>query len=158
MKKLLIAAMLMITTPVTAWAGHEEVMSYIESDNAPYLADTTAYVHGTVCSRGERPRDGIAASAPEYYGSALVAYEAIPDGDGYRLGDFIRVFEILDCGYGKSTGNGIPSKVRPDKKSQGTIEIGKSFDIFCESEEDAAEWMRETGGKIFVQVIREPAG
>ena len=40
---------------------HELTESFVESDNAPVLMDTTAYIHGTICSHGEKIRKGIAA-------------------------------------------------------------------------------------------------
>ncbi|MBO5597610.1 MAG: hypothetical protein J5943_03270 [Oribacterium sp.] len=132
---------------------HEMVMSYIEEDNAPFLVDTTAYCHGTVCSHGDIPRDGIVAAAPEWYGMACVIYEAIPEGDSYTMGSLIGVYEIKDTGYGRSSGDGVPSKVRSDKDSRGTIETGKCIDRYCENYGDAKEWMKRTGGKIFIQVM-----
>lgn len=158
MRKLLAAMAISALFPVTAWAGHEEVMSCIESDNAPVLMETTAYTYGTVCSHGIRARKGIAAISPEWYGSAVIVYEAVEGKDGYEVGDMICILEGLDTGYGKSTGDGIPSKVRPDKGSRGTIEVGRTIDVFCESEEEAEDWMSMTGGKVMAQVIRDVRG
>ena len=144
--------------PADNVGDHDLVMSYIESDNAPVLMNTTAYTYGTVCSHGARARQGIAAIAPEWYGSAVVLYEAVEGEDGYEVGDFICILEGLDTGYGKSTGDGVPSRVREDKDSRGTIETGKTIDVFCESEADAMEWMERTGGKVMCQIIREARG
>ena len=132
---------------------HEKVMEYIEEDNAPFLIDTTAYCHGTICSHGDKPREGIVAAAPEWYGMACVIYEAVPTGDGYKCGDFIGIYEIKDTGYGKSSNNGIPSKIRSDKEHQGTIEIGKCIDKYSYTYAEAKEWMRLTGGKVFIQLM-----
>lgn len=132
---------------------HEKVMEYIEEDNAPFLVDTTAYCHGTVCSHGDKAREGIVAAAPEWWGMACVIYEAIPTEDGYECGDLIGVYEILDTGYGKSSGDGVPSKIRSDKGSRGTIEIGQCIDRYCYTYSGAKEWMRKTGGKIFIQIV-----
>ena len=137
---------------------HDLVESFIESDNAPVLMDTTAYIHGTICSHGDKARKGIAAIAPEWYGSAVIVYEAVPDGKDYKTGDWLCILEGLDTGYGKSTGDGIPSKVRPEKDSRGTIEAGKTIDVYCESMEEATEWMELTGGKVMVQIIRGVKG
>ena len=137
---------------------HDLVESYVEADNAPVLMETTAYTYGAVCSHGDRARKGIAAIAPQWYGSAVVLYEAVETEDGYEVGDFLCVLEGLDTGYGRSTGDGVPSKVRPDKGSRGTIEVGRTIDVFCESKEEAADWMSMTGGKVMAQVIRGVKG
>lgn len=139
--------------PITSLA-----QSYVESEASPVLMSTTAYIHGEVCSHGDRARKGIAAIAPEWYGAAVVVYEAVKGADGYEVGDLICVLEGLDTGYGKSTGDGVRSKVRPDRASRGTIEAGKTVDVFCESREDAVEWMEKTKGKVMVQIIREVEG
>jgi len=137
---------------------HDLAMSYIEADNAPVLMETTAYIHGEVCSHGDRPREGIAAVAPEWYGSAAVVYEAVRGEDGYEPGGLLGIFECLDTGYGYSTGDGVPSRVRDDKGSRGTIEVGRHIDIYREDREGAEEWMEMTGGKVMVQIIRDAKG
>ena len=68
--------------------------------------------------------------------------------DKHRL-----IYEIRDTGYGKSSGDGIPSKIRKDKSSRGTIETGKCIDRYCTNLQDAKKWMEFTGGKIFIQII-----
>lgn len=132
---------------------HERVMEYIEKDNAPFLIDTTAYCHGTICSHGDRAREGIVAAAPEWWGMACVIYEAIPTEDGYECGSLIGIYEILDTGYGKSSGDGVPSRIRSDKDSRGTIELGQCIDRYCYTYSDVQEWMERTGGKIFIQLL-----
>lgn len=153
-----VIAAIALAFPTHVKADHDLVMSYIESDNAPVLMETTAYTYGKVCSRGVRARQGIAAIAPEWYGAAVVLYEAVEGEDGYEVGDLLCILEGLDTGYGKSTGDGVPSKVRDDKDSRGTIEMGKTVDVFCESEEEAREWMERTGGKVMCQIIRDVKG
>lgn len=119
----------------------------------PILVNTTAYTEGEICSHGDRAREGIVAGKPEWYGQACVIYEAVPNGNGYQIGDVIGFYEVLDTGYGKTTKNGIPSKVRADKKSQGTIETGRCIDKYSESYADAVEWMRITGGRVYIQIL-----
>lgn len=119
----------------------------------PMLVSTTAYTEGTICSHGDRAREGIVAGMPEWYGNACVVYEAISEGGEYRMGNAIGIFEVLDTGYGKSTRDGIPSKVRVDKPNRGTIEAGRCIDKYSESYADAVEWMELTGGMVFVQII-----
>lgn len=119
----------------------------------PMLVNTTAYTEGKVCSHGDRAREGIVAGKPEWYGQACIVYEAVPSEGGYQIGDYIGVFEILDTGYGKSVKDGVPSKVRADKASRGTIEVGKCIDKYAESYADAVEWMRITGGRVYIQIL-----
>lgn len=119
----------------------------------PMLVNTTAYTEGTVCSHGDRARQGIVAGKPEWYGQACVVYEAVPSEGGYQIGDVIGIYEVLDTGYGKSTKDGIPSKVRADKQSQGTIEVGRCIDKYSESYADAKDWMETTGGICYIQII-----
>ena len=119
----------------------------------PILVNTTAYTEGKVCSHGDRAREGVVAGMPEWYGQACIVYEAVPSEGGYQIGDVIGIYEVLDTGYGKTTKNGIPSKVRADKKSQGTIEVGRCIDKYAESYADAVDWMRITGGRCFIQII-----
>lgn len=125
---------------------------------APVLVNTTAYTEGTVCCRGVKAREGIVAGRPEWYGSACVIYRAVPDGGSYRMGSAIGIYEVLDTGYGRSTRDGIPSRVRADKTSRGTIEVGQCIDRYSESYESAVDWMRETGGKCYIQIIKGVEG
>ena len=117
------------------------------------LMNTTAYYHGQITYSGQAVREGIAAGKEEWIGEAAVIYEAIPRGDGYEAGDLLGVYEIQDIGYGKSSGDRIPSKVRSDKDSRGTIERGECLDIYRESYDRCVEWMKQTGGMVYVQII-----
>jgi hypothetical protein len=126
---------------------------YMGEDNNPILMETTGYCHGTHGSHGDKMREGYAACAPELYGDAVMVYEAVKQDDGtYHMGDYIETFEIRDCGYGYSTGQG-RSEVRSDKKYAGTIETGIHLDVYREDLSGCREWMQRTGGKIFAVVI-----
>lgn len=127
--------------------------SWIEYDNRPVLMETTGYCEGTITYSGEHVRPGIVAAAPEWIGQCCVMYEAIPDGDGYAVGGYIGTYEILDTGYGRDTGDGIQSRIRPDKASRGTIEVGRSIDVWYSSLPEVTEWMRRTGGMAYVQIL-----
>ena len=146
MKKALTAlavSFLLFAVPTTTVHGAE-----------PMLVSTTAYTEGKICSHGDRARQGIVAGKPEWYGQACIVYEAVPSNDGYQIGDVIGIYEVLDTGYGKSTKDGIPSKVRADKKSRGSIETGRCIDKYAESYADAVEWMRITNGMAFIQILK----
>ncbi len=131
----------------------ELVESYLEWDSRPVLMDTTGYCYGEICYTGCKPREGIVAACPSWIGHACVIYEAVPVGDEYEVGNLVGIYEVLDIGYGRSTGDGIRSKIRDDKSSRGTIEVGQCIDKYCTTKEKVTEWMELTGGKIFVQII-----
>lgn len=160
LKAALLALMLASSVPVQAktLTTRDLVEDYLEAESLPpeeaFLCNTTAYIHGEICCRGEKPREGIAASKPEWYGYCAIIYKAeMSRYNGYVPGEMIGIFEILDTGYGASTGDGVPSKVRADKKSRGTIEVGQCIDIYRHSYQAAKEWMTLTGGKCFVQIV-----
>lgn len=171
MKRTLITLVLMVlmAAPCYGMTCHELAMSYILADqdkpkeagdkfymgedNNPILMETTGYCHGTHGSHGDKMREGYAACAPEYYGDAVMVYEAVKQDDGtYRMGDYITTFEVRDCGYGYSTGQG-RSEVRSDKKYAGTIETGIHLDVYREDLSGCREWMKQTNGKIFAVVV-----
>lgn len=109
---------------------HELVMSYVIADQDPpqepgdylyhedgtahRLTATTGYFVGTHGSHGDKMEKGMVAYTPESYGYCMEVYKAEETENGYRLGDFIGLYEIKDTGYGKSTGQG-KSSVRADK-------------------------------------------
>lgn len=173
MKRLLIVLILLIlmVTPCHGMTCHELAMSYIladqdkptdpgdkfytvsEDEPNPILMETTGYHQGTTGSHGDRMREGYAACAPEMYGDVVMVYEAILQEDGtYMLGDYLNTFEIRDCGYGYSTGEG-KSEVRSDKKYAGTIESGIHLDVYRDNLSRCWEWMRRTKGKIFAVIV-----
>lgn len=171
MKRTLITLVLMVlmAAPCYGMTCHELAMSYILADqdkpkeagdkfymgedNNPILMETTGYCHGTHGSHGDKMREGYAACAPEYYGDAVMVYEAVKQDDGtYRMGDYITTFEVRDCGYGYSTGQG-RSEVRSDKKYAGTIETGIHLDVYREDLSGCREWMKRTNGKVFAVVV-----
>lgn len=148
---------------------HRLVMSYIIADQdkptepgdylfnedgtAHRLTETTGYCQGTHGSHGDKMRVGYVAYTPETYGYAMEIYKAVEtENGGYELGDYIGLYEIRDCGYGRSTGRG-KSAVRNDKKSQGTIEAGLSVDTYFPTLGECREWMKETQGMIFIKII-----
>ena len=172
LKRVLVTALLTmaITTPCYANAAcHELVMSYIihdqdkptkagdkfysEYDSAPVLMETTGYCHGTYGSHGDKMREGYAAGSPEMYGAVVMIYEAVEQEDGsYMIGEYLDTLEIKDTGYGYSTGKG-KSRVRADKKYQGTIEGGVHLDVYKPNLSGCKEWMKRTNGKIFALIV-----
>lgn len=137
-------------------SAYELTNSYIEYDNRPILMGTTGYCEGEITYSGQRVREGIVAACPNWIGMICIMYEAIPDTvaeEGYVMGGFIGAYEILDTGYGRSTEDGVQSKIRPDKDSRGTIEKGLCIDKWCDDLEKVKDWMRLTNGKAYCQII-----
>ena len=158
LKGILAAVIATSLVTTTVYADEPEVSckelvdSYMEEQSLQLL-DTTGYCYGEICSHGDKPREGIVAAAPEWYGNTCIIYEAIPSDDGYTVGRSLGVYEILDTGYGASTGDGVRSKIRKDKTSRGTIEAGLCIDRYCSTIENVKAWAKATGGKIFFQLI-----
>lgn len=174
LKRVLVLAALLISIPVSVYAStekcHELVMSYVLHDQdkptepgdkfyseydttAPVLMETTGYYHGQYGSHGDKMREGYAAGSPEMYGAVVMIYEAVEQEDGsYMIGEYLDTLEIKDTGYGYSTGKG-KSRVRTDKKYQGTIEGGVHLDVYKPNLSGCKEWMKRTNGKIFALIV-----
>lgn len=171
MKRLILAAVLSlaIATPIRAETCHDLVMSYIYHDQDPpqqpgdilyegghpfpVLLSTTGYYYGSHGSHGDKMRSGYCAYTSESYGAACIVYEALPQEDGsFQMGDYLTTLEIKDTGYGYPTGQG-KSKVRPDKKSQGSIEAGESLDVYNPTLSGCREWMKLTKGYVFAVIV-----
>ena len=163
----LIAAALSVAMalPVCATTCHDLTVSYIQHDQSPthpgekiktidgaMLVETTGYNQGSRGSHGDQMREGYVAYTPDTYGYCMEIYEAIPTDAGYEVGGFIGLYEIKDCGYGKSTGQG-SSSIRSDKKHEGTIEAGLSVDTYFPTLSGCREWMKKTNGMIFIRLI-----
>lgn len=144
-----------LTVPVCAGAKRNGDVAGCGGNNEPFLVNCTGYLSDNdVGSHGDPVQDGMIAGHPAWYGMTVVIYQAdiCPDGS-YKLGSYIETSQILDTGYGSSTGDGIHSKIREDKASRGTIETGKSIDKWFNSLTEAKEWMRFTRGHVFIQLI-----
>lgn len=177
MKKVavILSAVILMSQPV--WAStancHKLVMSYILADqDSPQkagdylfhedgtslkLVETTGYFQGEYGSHGDKVRVGHVAYMPELYGYCMAVYKAIETEEGYKLGEFIGMYEIRDCGYGrkvKKTDKAEQIKSRVTSKPiQGTIEAGLSADFRFDNLAECKEWMKETGGMVFIQIV-----
>lgn len=170
MKKLLLAAILsiVITTPCFANPAHDLAMSYIIADQDPpskpgdylyhedgtahRLVETTGYYQGEYGSHGDKMRVGHVAYTQSSYGYCMEIYQAIETEEGYKLGDFIGLYEVRDCGYGRSTGEGT-SELRKDRKYRGSIEAGTCVDRYAPTLSECKKWMKQTNGMIFIKLI-----
>lgn len=101
---------------------------------------TTAYHHGEITASGVPVRRGICAVKREWMGLTAVVYACNPDG---RIGDLLGYWECLDTGFGgDADGDGV-----------GSIEAGKVIDMYFPTLEECQEWMEQTGGKVYVQLV-----
>lgn len=100
---------------------------------------TTAYCTGTTTASGTQVHEGVAAVNRQRMGLTAIVYEDTGNGPGQILG----IFECEDTGIGgDSDGDGI-----------GAIQEGKVIDIYRSDLDRAHEWMKLTGGSVYVQFI-----
>lgn len=143
-----------LTVPICAGAKYTGDPACSYSRYEPFLVNYTCYIDGGVGSHGDPVQDGMIAGRPMWYGMTVVIYEAVPQEDGsFRIGRYIETGTVLDTGYGVSVNDYIPSKIRSDKYSRGSIEVGRAIDRWCSSYKEAKEWMALTGGHVFIQLI-----
>lgn len=177
MKRAIIAALLSVSMSIPCYGMtcHDLTMSYILADQdapekpgdllytsedankCPVLLDTTAYM-GFQGSRGDTLRDDHVAYMQHSYGWDIELYHAVRQEDGtYSIGSYIGRYQVRDTGYGKESGEG-KSKVRPDKKSKGTIETGETVDVHRDSYAECKAWMEDTQGMVFALFIKDVKG
>lgn len=105
----------------------------------PFKISTTAYCCGTTTCIGVPVREGICAVKKEWIGKTALIY-ANNDGE---IGELLGIYECLDTGFGAdSDGDGI-----------GSIQEGKLIDVYFPTYEQCKEWMKLTGGKVYVQLV-----
>ena len=100
----------------------------------PFKMYTTAYCQGTTTYTGVPVRAGICAVKKEWI------YKCEPDGS---LGEFLGYWECLDTGFGGDA----------DEDGVGSIEDGRVIDMYFPTLEECKNWMKLTGGKVYVQLI-----
>lgn len=106
----------------------------------PKAVEMTYYTAtGNDCANGKPPHTGIVAYSPEYIGDTAILYE----NDCGKVGQLIGIYEIYDTGYGKTLPSGF-----------GSIQEGKTVDVFMDSDEAGREFIKEHGNEIFIQVVR----
>lgn len=106
----------------------------------PFKMLTTAYYYGETTATGVPVREGICAVKKEWVGKTAIIYERNENGD---VGDCLGIYECLDTGFGgDADGDGI-----------GSIQTGKVIDVYFENLAGCKEWMKLTGGKVYVQLV-----
>ena len=115
----------------------------------PIKIRCTCYLDTGITASGVYTRKGIMAGKKEWLGCVAEVNAINEDG---TIGEFIGYYEILDTGYGMSTGRG-QSKVKKGK-AIGTIEAGESVDIWMPSMSQAKEWINTYGDYVYIRVFR----
>lgn len=109
-------------------------------EGEPFKMYTTAYHHGEITASGVPVRRGICAVKREWMGLTAVVYECREDGS---RGELLGYWECLDTGFGgDADGDGV-----------GSIEAGKVIDMYFPTLEECRDWMKQTGGKVYVQFV-----
>lgn len=105
----------------------------------PFPMYTTAYYYGDTTASGHPAREGICAVKREWMGLTAIVYA----DDNGKVGELLGIYECLDTGFGgDADGDGI-----------GSIEEGKVIDIYKPDYESCKEWMKLTGGKVWIQLV-----
>lgn len=126
----LLVVMILVFTLLSAKADEGE----------PFKMYTTAYHYGEITASGVPVRKGICAVKREWMGLTAVVYECREDGS---RGELLGYWECLDTGFGgDADGDGV-----------GSIEAGKVIDMYFPTLEECQEWMEQTGGKVYVQLV-----
>lgn len=116
------------------------VLSAKADEGEPFKMYTTAYHYGEITASGVPVRRGICAVKREWMGLTAVVYAYNPDGS---IGDLLGYWECLDTGFGgDADGDGV-----------GSIEAGKVIDMYFPTLEECRDWMKLTGGKVYVQLV-----
>lgn len=95
--------------------------------------EATAY-HDSRTADGTKPYYGVLAGKREWLGKKCRLYNSEKE--------LIGEFEFHDVGYGRPTGEGKTSFKSQAGKSIGSIEAGKSIDIYMDSNSEARNWGR----------------
>ena len=114
----------------------------------PVKLRCTCYCDEGVTASGKQTRPGIVAAKKEWLGYVACLNAVNEDGS---IGEFIGYFEILDTGYGAETGVGESSIIKG--KSLGTIESGKTIDIYYPTVHQAEEWIDTYGDYVYVLLV-----
>lgn len=169
--KLLIATGLvtsaLIATPATAAdlnSAHALAQDYLEhspnvekvTNPEPKLMTVTCYTEsGKRTATGSTRQSGVAAARVEDLGAVALVYKVDEDGG---VGDYIGQWEILDVGYGASTGQG-ESDILPGK-SEGDIESGECIDFRHPTYSECVRFMKLTqtgegrsGSQVYVEIV-----
>ena len=154
MSKLRLAILIVVITTISIVCRTISNASYnfIEPSGdplkEPVVIRVTCYTadEGAVCSTGVEPKQGIIAGCKEWEGMAAVLYTyEIRGGEAVPV-ECIGLYTVLDTGAGIDT----------DGDGQGdSIRNGKSIDVYCETGNEAEEWVARYGDYVLMYLIPE---
>lgn len=127
------------TSELSAIAA-ETVAEMEKSEIDVQIIRCTGYCDYGVTKSGEYVRDGIIAGKKEWLGRTCNLYRV---NDDNSIGELIGSYEFLDTGYGidVKTSNGV----------KGSLELGKSVDVWHPSEEAVWEWVEKYGDYVYIE-------
>lgn len=98
------------------------------------------YPPGSITASGCEVREGIIAAKKEWMGALVILYDTDMNFIGY--------FEVLDTGFG----------IDKDGDGVGSIQEGKSLDVFRSSLERCHEWTGRYGDYCYAKIIPDAKG
>ena len=106
------------------------------------LMRVTCYTYppGSITASGCEVREGIIAAKKEWMGALVILYDTDMNFIGY--------FEVLDTGFG----------IDKDGDGVGSIQEGKSLDVFRSSLERCHEWTERYGDYCYAKIITDAKG
>ena len=106
------------------------------------LMRVTCYTYppGSITASGSEVREGIVAAKKEWMGALVILYDTDMNFIGY--------FEVLDTGFG----------IDKDGDGVGSIQEGKSLDVFRSSLERCHEWTERYGDYCYAKIITDAKG
>jgi len=131
----IIATQMQMQTNIKRSIIENPVVVVEEYEPAIKLKRVTCYLDRGTTASGTETRYGVAAGKKEWLGQTIHLYE---NNDG-AVGDYIDSFVIEDTGYGREDIDGL-----------GTIQTGKTIDIWLPDEESVTQWQRNYGDYLFI--------
>lgn len=116
--------------------------------NEPVKIRCTCYIDSGTMSTGKQTRPFVMAATSEWVGYTACVNAVNEDGS---IGQFIGYYEILDIGYGAETGEGESQIFKG--KSIGTIEAGRTVDVWMPTLHKAEEWVETYGDYVYIKLI-----
>ena len=98
--------------------------------------EMTFYTDYGTCADGvTKAHDGVCAVSKDLIGMTAIIY-SMDD-------ELIGIYECCDTGFGRDK----------DEDGVGTIQEGKTIDVFMENEEDGWDFIKEHGNRVKVQFV-----
>jgi len=138
-------AFVFILLIVILWNTHTEANADEASQNPygePFQIRATCYTWtGNKCANGRYPVQGLTvAGKDEWLGKTAIIYSVTEDG---TIGELIGIYEFMDTGYGMDVSD----------SDKGTIELGKSIDVYQDTLSECWDWISEYGDYVYIQIV-----